>query len=275
MYCNEALVNLIVSQDYSITKKNNKKIYFIPCEYQDFKMAFEIIFNAKKFSYSVVLYVIKDFIEKIDITNFSVSNFLTVANLVKFESDYFLKILDVISAIKEKTKYIKNYKKYNEITGFNMKKILSYEDIDIYPLFDRNEHHDLYYDFDYLMIQNNKIFYPESFNDYLYYMQIAREKFYKHKKKKKIADGFYFLYYIDNDLNNIETKFYSSDFVVTKNNYEKQRFIVINDLLCFLPRSICSNIVSTKVKENYEKQKSKIIENIEKRMTLDDILSSK
>ena len=200
MYCNEALSDLIVMKDYTLADKDGKKFYFFPCKYQDFKLAFEFIFNTKNFSYTAILYVMKDYFEKIDI---------------------------------------------------------------------------IYYDFNFLMIKDNKVFYPESFNDYLYNMQLAREKFYKNKKKKKIANGFYFLYYTNNDLSEVKTEFYSSDFVVIKNGYDKQHFAVINDLLCFLPMSLANGFFTQKIKEGYEKQKHEMLKYIEKRMALDDILSSK
>jgi len=276
MYCNEALSDLIVMKDYTLAEKDGKKIYFFPCKYQDFKLAFEFIFNTKNFSYTAILYVMKDYFEKIDITNFSIHDFLTVMNLVQFESDFYMKMLDVLNAINVKTKYIKNCRKYNEITGFSMKKILSNDGIDIYPSFNRNNSiSNFYYDFNFLMIKDNKVFYPESFNDYLYNMQLAREKFYKNKKKKKIANGFYFLYYTNNDLSEVKTEFYSSDFVVIKNGYDKQHFAVINDLLCFLPMSLANGFFTQKIKESYEKQKHEMLKYIEKRMALDNILSSK
>ena len=168
MYCNEAFSDLIVMKDYTIKESDNKKSYFLPCEYQDFKLAFEFIFNTKNLSHTVILYVIKNYFEKIDITDFSISDFITIMNLVKFKSNFYTKMLDVLNAIKGKALYVKNCKKYNEITGFDMKKILSNESIDIYPDFNRSSSiHNFYYDFNFLMIKDNKVFYPESFKDYV------------------------------------------------------------------------------------------------------------
>ena len=108
-------------------------------------------------------------------------------------------------------------------------------------------------------------------------MQIAREKFYKRKKKKSIADGFYNLYYVD-EKPEVETEFYSSDVVVLKNkgyNAFKRHFVVINDLLCYLPYQLNDKFMPDKTKFLYEKQKEKMIKDIEKRLALDDILSFK
>ena len=52
-------------------------------------------------------------------------------------------------------------------------------------------------------------------------------------------------------------------------------FVAIKDLLCFLPMSLSSCSFTKEIEESYENQKQEMLKYIEKRMALDNILSSK